>query len=455
MKTRLCILVIGLLLSFSESQRTLTQDDLKEMSQVGEKYVDEQIENAINGVKQMKTLMEKTGKEHKMFLQELEETKMKKEEALKVAKEAEIKLNDTQEVCNETMLALWEECKPCLKTTCIRFYSKTCRSGSALVGRQLEEYLNRTSPFSIWVNGERIDSLLEEGEQQGKRLEDLEERYTVVEDGVDDIFQGGMSVFGHMQPFFARPFMGGLGEFPRMPSIFPDFHFPPKSLRISRAISPETRLHFHGAFQPLFEMAKRMFDRFKMQFLKKKKCFGPYKGTIAPAPNDQMLCREIRRNSAGCLKLSEKCEKCQEILSVDCSGKRPPQGPLKEQFEDALRIAEKFTNKYDELLKKFQENMFNTTSMLDQLNKQFGWVSKLANITGRPDEMFQVTTVFSRSESSEDSSKPADTSVSVQLFDSPPMTFTVPGDIPWDDPKFMEIVAQEALDHYKQSVVKR
>lgn len=46
--------------------------------------------------------------------------------------------------------------------------------------------------------------------------------------------------------------------------------------------------------------------------------------------------------------------------------------------------------------------------------------------------------------------KPAETSVEVQLFDSPPMTFTVPGEIPWTDPKFSEVVAQEALDRYKE-----
>ena len=48
---------------------------------------------------------------------------------------------------------------------------------------------------------------------------------------------------------------------------------------------------------------------------------------------------------------------------------------------------------------------------------------------------------------------PGETDVSVQLFDSPPMNFTVPGDIPWTDPKFSEVVAQEALDRYKETSV--
>lgn len=29
-----------------------------------------------------------------------------------------------------------------------------------------------------------------------------------------------------------------------------------------------------------------------------------------------MVCREIRRNSAGCLQMRDECEKCREILNV-------------------------------------------------------------------------------------------------------------------------------------------
>lgn len=49
--------------------------------------------------------------------------------------------------------------------------------------------------------------------------------------------------------------------------------------------------------------------------------------------------------------------------------------------------------------------------------------------------------------------QPAETTVSVQLFDSPPMNVSVPGDIPWTDPKFSEVVAQAALDSYKRNSV--
>lgn len=57
--------------------------------------------------------------------------------AMRAAQEMEAKLAEEEEICNETMKALWEECKPCLRNTCVKFYSRTCSSGSGLVGRQV------------------------------------------------------------------------------------------------------------------------------------------------------------------------------------------------------------------------------------------------------------------------------------------------------------------------------
>lgn len=205
---------------------------------------------------------------------------------------------------------------------------------------------------------------------------------------------------------------------------------------------------------------------------------------------------------------------------TDCSQTDPVQSQLREQFEDALRLAERFTRRYDDLLSAFQAEMLNTSSLLDQLNRQFGWVSRLGNLTQGTDGFLQVTTVrpycpqgsakasgppsvaegkwvrgrkkrlcgplctiaavglgaragggaawgvrgglsllsvppspqvFSKTPNLEDPSAPADTQVTVQLFDSDPLSLTVPGDISWDDPRFMEIVAEQALQHFKQN----
>ncbi|NXL52476.1 CLUS protein, partial [Podilymbus podiceps] len=421
-----------------------------EMSAAGSKYIDTEVENAINGVKQMKTLMDKTSKDHQAILHTLEETKRRKEEAVQLAREKEQQLAAEQEVCNETMLALWEECKPCLKHTCTRFYSRTCRSGSGLVGRQLEEFLNHSSPFSIWVNGERIDSLLERDQQQKRQFEDLEEHFGWLEDGVDDIFQDSAQVYGRMYPFFRAPF-GGFREAFRPP--VQRVRFVPRGERFSRDLHPffqHPHHGFHHLFQPLLEMTQRMLEEAQGGWEHPLGGFAPGRVLAAGWVDERAVCREIRRNSAGCLRLRDECEKCREILSVDCRQTDPAQGQLREQLEDALRLAERFTRRYDDLLRAFQAEMLNTTSLLDQLSRQFGWVSRLANLTQGTDGFLQVTTVLSKAPNPEDPSAPPDTQVTVQLFDGEPLSLTVPGDVSWDDPRFMEIVAEQALQHYKQ-----
>ncbi|XP_009082010.1 PREDICTED: clusterin, partial [Acanthisitta chloris] len=186
-------------------------------------------------------------------------------------------------------------------------------SGSGLVGRQLEEFLNHSSPFSIWVNGERIDSLLERDQRQEKQLEDLEERFGLLEDGIEDIFQDSTQVYGRMYPFFQAPF-GGFREAFRPP--VQHVRFPQRSHRFSRDLHPffqHPHHGFHHLFQPLFEMTQRMLEDAHSSLELPLGGFGPESRNFS---DERMVCREIRRNSAGCLRMKDQCDKCREILAV-------------------------------------------------------------------------------------------------------------------------------------------
>ncbi|NP_001080775.1 clusterin isoform X1 [Xenopus laevis] len=436
-------LLVGLLVGLSAA--VLPPENLNQISIEGSRYITEQVENAVNGVKKMKSIMDQTGKEHQEIMRNLEETKKNKEEALKRALDTEQELEEKKEVCNETMLALWEECKPCLKQTCVRFYSKTCRSGSGLVGRQFEEFLNRSSPFSIFINGEKINSLTQEGEQQHMTLDDLEGGYSLVEDSVDELFRESIKAFGQMKPFFSNSFHNGFFESQWNPFPFQRVGFPFSESRQAR--SPTFNPYFSGNFESLIEAAQKMMER-SHHFVPRLDGLGSIRGNGNDS-DDKLVCKELRRNSASCLKMQEKCEKCKEILAVDCTGKDPVQEHLQEVFQDSLRLAEKFTRQYDDLLEQFREKMFNTTGILEQLNKQFGWLSKFANMTqSGKNGIFQVSTIYSK-----EGESPSDTKVTVNVFDSDPITFTLPGYISMDDPMFGELVAEEALKKFKTEVV--
>ena len=52
---------------------------ITEISLQGEKYLDKQIETAVNGVKEMKSVMQKSSEDHQKFLDALEKTKEQKD----------------------------------------------------------------------------------------------------------------------------------------------------------------------------------------------------------------------------------------------------------------------------------------------------------------------------------------------------------------------------------------
>ncbi|KAM9622140.1 clusterin isoform 1-T1 [Trichechus inunguis] len=446
MKTLIPLLLLGLLLTGEKGQvlgeETISANELQEMSTQGSKYIDEEIQNALKGMKEIKNLMGQTDEERQTLLSTLEKAKKQKEDAVKVTRDTEMKLKASPEVCNDTMTALWEECKPCLKQTCVKFYTRICRSGAPAVGHQLEEFLNQTSPFYIWIDGDRVDTLLENNQEQTHMLDDMEDRFSQVSRAMDKLFQSRLFSFEPPKPFFPFPF-----------SSFRDnsFHKPrflyPKS-RVVRDTVPffiHEHLNFPDLFRPFSDLIRQAQQAMDISRLM---------GDFATGNNNdtRLVCREMRRNSTGCLKMKNQCEKCQEILSVDCSASNPAQAQLRQELKTALQMAEKFTKQYDELLKSYQQKMFNTSSLLSQLNQQFSWVSQLANHTQNDKQAYlQVFSVTSKTTDLDNSSKLGDTEVVVKLFDSDPMTMMVPKEVSWRRPKFMEIVAKKALDEFRKN----
>ncbi|XP_072107749.1 clusterin isoform X1 [Mobula birostris] len=419
------------LLAVSASFEELSQEKLKKLSTEGQNYLNKEIENAISGAKVMKSLVDKNDQEHQKFLRNLELTDKQKKDALVAAKEAQRKMNEAEKC--QPRESMWEECKPCLKQTCIKFYSRVCRRGFGTVEKEVEKFFNETSVDSVWFNGEKMDSLMEKNEELGEQFEQVERQF----EDMDEFFKESTKAFDAMDSFTGDPF-NGMGFFPRRFSLFPDYSFPRFG---SNGFG-------HGMLSSLFDMTQRMFDKFHriMNDPELNPELFPegeeQNGTVSSDGNNKFICHEIRRNSSGCMKLSNKCEKCKELMSLECFDK--DHKPLRKTFEDSLLMAEKLAKKYDNLMFDFQEYMKNQTRELENLNKQFGWVSKLANYTKSPEGFYKIKAVLSSSESN------PDTNVTVQIFDSPQLTFTVPGNSDWDDPEFSDVLAQKALDLYNK-----
>lgn len=85
---------------------------------------------------------------------------------------------------------------------------------------------------------------------------------------------------------------------------------------------------------------------------------------------------------------------CFLLLWADCSTNNPAQANLRQELNDSLQVAERLIQEYKELLYSLQSKMLNTSSLLEQLNDQFNWVSQLANLTQSEDQQYlRVSTV--------------------------------------------------------------
>lgn len=109
---------------------------------------------------------------------------------------------------------------------------------------QLEEFLNRSSPFSIWINGQNMETLERQDEQQEEHFQDLERRYTGVADEVDGIFEDSMKVLDYMRSM-------------HQPFSFNPFH---RISRFQRSVFQKPQ--FHSIFQPMMQMSQGLFGSF-------------------------------------------------------------------------------------------------------------------------------------------------------------------------------------------------
>uniref|UniRef100_F1MWI1 Clusterin n=1 Tax=Bos taurus TaxID=9913 RepID=F1MWI1_BOVIN len=385
-----------------------------EMSTEGSKYE----------VKQIRTQIEQTNEERKLLHSSLEEAKKKKENPLNDTRDSETKLKASQGVCNKTTTALWDECKPCLKQICMKFYAPVCRSGSGLVGHQVTR---RPAPSAQHVSGrgmrtEYASLILHRVPSVGISLP----RAPILQ--IRSVAQSCLTLCNPMNR--STP---GLPVHHQLPE-FTQTHVH----RVSDAIQPSHPLSSPSPPAPNPSQAQRDGAAHVAP------CDFP---CVSPENSDRTVCKEIRHNSTGCLWMEEQCEKCQEILGVDCSASNPTQTLLRQQLNESLQLAEKFSRLYNQLLQSYQQKLLNTSALLKQLNEQFTWVSQLANLTQNDDQYHLQVSMVSL-ECSDPSIPSGLTKVAVKLFNSFPITVTVPQEV--SSPDFMENAVEKALQRYRQ-----
>lgn len=127
-------------------------------------------------------------------------------------------------------------------------------------GSQLEEFLNQSSPFYFWMNGDRIDSLMESDRQQSQALDAMQDGFTRASGIMDTLFQDRFFTHQPQDSHYLSPF--GFPSHRR-----PHFLYP-KS-RLVRSLLPVSHfgpLSFHDVFQPFFDMIHEAQQAMDIQF---------------------------------------------------------------------------------------------------------------------------------------------------------------------------------------------
>ncbi|RMC15526.1 hypothetical protein DUI87_07720 [Hirundo rustica rustica] len=197
-----------------------------ELSEVGEKYVDEEVKKALIGIKQMKIMMERNEDKHIDLMKTLKKSSEEKQQALQLMDEVKARLEEEERQCQVALKNLWNECESCLESTCMRYYT-TCKHGASTFKRKVEDFLRKIPPLIFTFHEEQGRDIQsnEKPEKEDTQLVKMEDLFSQLLSDVGTIFDRSFTFFKHMQKEFDQSFQTyfmsdlDLSESPSMPAL--------------------------------------------------------------------------------------------------------------------------------------------------------------------------------------------------------------------------------------------
>ncbi|NXE47757.1 CLUL1 protein, partial [Casuarius casuarius] len=432
-------------------------ENLKILSEVGEKYVDEEVKKALTGIKQMKIMMERNEDKHVDLMKTLKKSSEEKKEALRLMDEVKERLEEEEKQCQISLKNVWDECKSCLESTCMRFYT-TCRRGLSTFKRKVEDFLRKIPTFIFTFHEDKGKDIQfnEKPEKEDTQLVKMEDLFSQLLSDVGSIFDRSFAFFKQMQKEFDQSFQTyfmsdlDLNESASMPAFSED---------TNRNVGLQKDWGIPGFLQIVFDFSKTVFEGVSEVITE---VFDGYTDNRRDLPEQakgkysdrsgmfskivsgrqRTLCKEFRENSSGCLQFHERCQKCQDNLLHDC----PNVPELHIKFDEAFKLVNLSGEQYEQILHMVQRHTEDTSYLLNKMKERFGWVSELSNTTIGPENIFNIVKVVPG-----DLSGTNETVVDVNILTSPTFTIKVPPNLDPKSAEFIEYIAGKALQLYKQN----
>ncbi|PWA25184.1 hypothetical protein CCH79_00005472 [Gambusia affinis] len=421
-------------LADADQMNVFSEDILKrklaKLSEDGEKLVNEEMKRALYGVKQMR------------------------EGAAQLAKDVSEKLEEAEEQCKDSLQSEWEECRPCLEDACKTFYTSTCRRGFASFRSKVESFFQRVSRRF----GPR-ERPLEAGDilmnQSPDELEpdvvQIENSFKRVMSKVGTLVNCSITLVSRMSSrldgVLQKAFLNNSNELSEESAS--DSYYPGRDSGFLQGVGLEEVL------ESFFDFGKSVVEEFGAVVTQvfddiHQTVEEETKKEIKSFPRflqDRKLCKDLRRQTSECWQLQNKCETCQGALLTECTSVRE----LHVELDEISELLDVSKQQYDEILSIVQRHTDETVKWLTNMAAEFSWVAQAVSNSSTPQNVFRITMVAPESHEEQNMSA-TETKVEVNVLNSPPLTLNIPGELELHDPAFIQYVAQEALDKYKEMV---
>ncbi|XP_070701687.1 clusterin-like protein 1 [Pempheris klunzingeri] len=453
----LAVLTVGLgvLYSAPEDQQTgISEDTLKQLSMNGEKLVDEEVRRALYGVKQMKEVMWRNEQKHEHLMKSLQHSSDEKKRAAQLAKEVTEKLGEAEEQCKDSLQSEWDECRPCLEDACKTFYTTTCRRGFATFHAKVENLFRRVSK-RFGTREPRMDAgdiLVNQGpDNTDAEVLRIQDAFNRLISKVGALVSRSVTLVSRMSSRLDKVLQRAFLNDTLTEDTTSDPFDPSRDSAFLQGVGLEEVLDsFYDFGRSVVEefgaVVTQVFDDLH-QAVEEEKKKGSVREIFPHFIRNRKLCRDLRKQTSECWQLQNQCEACQGALLTECPSVRE----LHVELEEVSQQLDASKEQYDEILSIVQRHTEETVSWLSNMAAEFSWVAQTVSNSSIPENIFHITMVAPKSHDEENISVP-ETTVEVNILNSPPLILSVPGELEVQDPAFIQYVAQEALNKYKEMV---
>ncbi|XP_012711368.2 clusterin-like protein 1 [Fundulus heteroclitus] len=443
-------------LSFASADQmnVFSEDILKQLSEDGEKLVNEELRRALYGVKQMREVMWRNEQKHEHLMSSLKHSGDKKKGAAQLAKDVTEKLEEAEEQCKDSLQSEWEECRPCLEDACKTFYTSTCRRGFASFRTKVESFFQRVSrrfgPRERPL--EAGDILVNQGPDEAETdVVQIEDSFRRVLSKVGTLVNRSIALVSRMSSKFDRVLQKAFLNDTDAPTeeSASDPYYPGRDSGFLQGVGLEEVLESFFDFgksvvEEFGAVVTQVFDDLQQTVEEETK---KERESFPRFLQNRRLCKDLRRQTSECWQLQNKCEACRGALLKECPSVRE----LHVELDEISQLLDVSKEQYDEILSIVQRHTDETVKWLSNLAAEFSWVAQAVSNGSGPQNIFRITMVAPESHDEQNMSA-TETKVEVNILDSPPLMLNIPGELELQDPAFIQVVAQEALDKYKEMV---